>query len=106
MSEYPHDAFKTNQAEDGQHYFNIVAKNGKTLTTSEMYKSKRAMINGIESVIENVVEDILIIEPNRSLPPRGDLAIVIAGLKKMGINNMIDVAEALQRGDLVYGDQS
>jgi len=37
----------------GNFVFNLVASNGQNILTSESYKSKRAALNGIESVRKN-----------------------------------------------------
>ena len=37
----------------GNFVFHLVASNGKTILTSESYKSKRSALNGIESVRKN-----------------------------------------------------
>jgi uncharacterized protein YegP (UPF0339 family) len=48
-----HPAFIIKQAKDGQFYFNLTAKNGQVIASSEMYKTKAACKNGIESVKTN-----------------------------------------------------
>ena len=48
-----HPAFQLKTAKDGQFYFNLTAKNGQIIATSEMYTTKAACENGIESVKEN-----------------------------------------------------
>lgn len=48
-----HPKFELKLAKDGQFYFNLTAKNGQVIATSEMYKSKDAALNGINSVKEN-----------------------------------------------------
>ncbi|WP_432723572.1 YegP family protein [Jeongeupia wiesaeckerbachi] len=40
-------------AKDGQHMFNLKAANGQVILTSELYRSKAAAENGIESVRTN-----------------------------------------------------
>ena len=40
-------------AKNGQDYFNLKAANGQIIGTSEMYTTKAAMENGIESVKKN-----------------------------------------------------
>lgn len=42
--------FIQHKSQDGQHYFTLVASNGKTIAVSEMYKTKFSMIKGIRSV--------------------------------------------------------
>lgn len=48
-----HPAFIIKPSKDGQFYFNLTAKNGQVIATSEMYTTKAACENGIESVKEN-----------------------------------------------------
>ena len=48
-----HPKFLVKQAKDGQYYFNLTAKNGQVIASSEMYKTKAACENGIASVKEN-----------------------------------------------------
>ena len=45
--------FKRLEAKNGDPYFNLTAANGQIIGTSEMYKSKSSMENGIESVKKN-----------------------------------------------------
>ena len=53
--------FETRERDD-YWYFNLHAKNGKVIATSETYKSKQACLKGIASVAKNapdaVVEEI------------------------------------------------
>jgi uncharacterized protein len=44
-------------AKSGEYYFNLKATNGQTILTSEMYSSKDACTNGIESVMKNCDDD-------------------------------------------------
>lgn len=45
--------FVIKNAANDQFYFNLVAGNGETILTSEMYKAKASAENGIESVKKN-----------------------------------------------------
>jgi uncharacterized protein YegP (UPF0339 family) len=45
--------YKLRQAANGQYYFNLTAENNKIVLTSEMYVSKDAAQQGIESVRAN-----------------------------------------------------
>ncbi|MBU2019026.1 MAG: YegP family protein [Bacteroidetes bacterium] len=54
--------FERNEAKNGQHYFNLKASNGQIIGTSEMYTTKAAMENGIESVGKNAPEATLVME--------------------------------------------
>jgi uncharacterized protein YegP (UPF0339 family) len=47
--------FEIKRAKDGQYYFNLLAGNGETILTSEMYKAKASAKNGIESVKKNCI---------------------------------------------------
>jgi uncharacterized protein YegP (UPF0339 family) len=42
---------------NGQYMFNLKAGNGEIILTSELYKTKEAALNGIESVKENAPID-------------------------------------------------
>jgi uncharacterized protein len=44
-------------AKNGESYFNLKATNGQTILTSQMYSSKPACFNGIESVRNNCSDD-------------------------------------------------
>jgi uncharacterized protein YegP (UPF0339 family) len=44
-------------AKNGEFYFNLKATNGQIILTSEMYSSKAACTNGIESVMNNCEDD-------------------------------------------------
>lgn len=41
----------------GKHMFNLKAGNGQIILTSELYESKAAAVNGIESVKNNASDD-------------------------------------------------
>ena len=49
--------FVIKTAKDGQHYFNLKAENGQTILSSEMYTTKSACNNGIDSVMKNAPND-------------------------------------------------
>jgi len=51
--------FVINKAKDGQFFFNLVAGNGETILTSEMYKAKPSCENGIKSVQNNAGDEKL-----------------------------------------------
>lgn len=54
-----HPKFTINKTRNGQFFFNLTAKNGQVIASSEMYKTKRSCQNGIYSVQENApVADI------------------------------------------------
>ena len=49
--------FEIKVAKNGQHFFNLKAGNGQIILTSEMYTTKAACDNGIESVKKNAPDD-------------------------------------------------
>ena len=49
--------FVIKQATNGEHYFNLKADNYQVILTSQMYSSKPACFNGIESVRNNCNDD-------------------------------------------------
>lgn len=49
--------FVIKTASNGQYYFNLKAGNGQTILASEMYTTKAACTNGIESVKTNASND-------------------------------------------------
>lgn len=57
-----HPKFELKKSSDDQYYFNLTAKNGQTIATSERYTTKAAAENGIASVKTNApiaeIEDL------------------------------------------------
>ena len=49
--------FELNTSSNGKYFFNLKASNGQTILSSEMYESKSAAENGIESVKKNATDD-------------------------------------------------
>ncbi|MDW3651588.1 MAG: YegP family protein [Bacteroidia bacterium] len=47
------DQFERKVASNGKHHFNLTAKNGEIIGSSQMYASKDGMNNGIKSVAAN-----------------------------------------------------
>lgn len=48
-----HPKFEIKESKNGQFFFNLTAKNGQVIATSEMYTTKSACQNGISSVQDN-----------------------------------------------------
>ncbi|MEQ1737512.1 MAG: YegP family protein [Rhodoglobus sp.] len=48
--------FELKKSSNGQFHFNLKAGNGEIIATSEMYNSKDAAKNGIESVKNNAAD--------------------------------------------------
>lgn len=51
--------YELKTAKSGQFHFNLKAGNGQTIATSELYESKAAALNGIESVRKNAADAVL-----------------------------------------------
>jgi uncharacterized protein YegP (UPF0339 family) len=49
--------FEIKRATDGQFYFNLKARNGEIILTSEMYTTKANIYNGITAVMTNALLD-------------------------------------------------
>lgn len=49
--------FEIKNSTNDKFYFNLKARNGEVILTSEMYESKQGCKNGIESVKENAPDD-------------------------------------------------
>lgn len=52
-----HPAFIIDKTKDGQFRFNLTAKNGQVILSSESYTSKTGCKNGIKSVKKNAPDD-------------------------------------------------
>ena len=52
--------FIIRKSKDNQFYFVLKAPNNETIATSEMYKSKQACENGIQSVRTNAITHIVL----------------------------------------------
>lgn len=48
-----HPKFELKKSKNNKFYFNLTAKNGQVIATSEMYSTKSAAENGIRSTKEN-----------------------------------------------------
>ncbi len=51
------EAFHRKEAQDGRHYFTLVAANGQVIGQSQMYKSASGLENGIASVQANAASE-------------------------------------------------
>ncbi len=52
-----HPEFQIKTGKDNQFYFNLTAKNGQTILTSEGYKTKDGCEKGVDSVKKNAPDD-------------------------------------------------
>ncbi|MEM0895308.1 MAG: YegP family protein [Verrucomicrobiota bacterium] len=50
------DRFKTKEGKNGKFHFNLTARNGEIIGSSQMYKTPRTMQTGIDSVKKNAPE--------------------------------------------------
>ena len=98
-----HPAIKEHKSKDKQHYFTVIAPNNKILATSETYKTKQAMRNGIKSLLKNVYDPMIDEGKTRSTPPRSNVAMRLSTLKSYDIQTMADVGQALHDGRLKLG---
>jgi uncharacterized protein len=48
--------FELKKSSNGKFYFNLLASNGQIILSSEMYESKAAATNGIDSVQKNAAD--------------------------------------------------
>ncbi len=53
----PHPSFIMDNTQDGQFHFNLTARNGEIILTSESYTTKGACENGVESVKTNAPDE-------------------------------------------------
>lgn len=70
------------EASNGEHYFNLKARNGEVIGTSETYTRIQGMENGIRSVMKNAPDAIIIdltkVEPEEDK----DFLIIVNGQQK------------------------
>ena len=51
--------FELNTGANGKFHFNLKASNGQVIATSQMYKTKKSALNGIESVRSHAADAVL-----------------------------------------------
>lgn len=86
--------FVINIAKDGQHYFNLKDVNGQTILKSEMYTTRAACNNGIESVRKNC-EDEKRYEYNESSDNRFYFNLKAVNGQIIGTSQMYDTKEEM-----------
>lgn len=83
--------FEIKLTKDGRHFFNLKAGNGQVILTSEIYESKKACENGIESIKKNAgLEE----RYDRRTSDAGDPYFIL----KAGNNQEIGRSETYQGG--------
>src|SRR4030095_6200997 len=89
--------FEIKRAKDGQVYFNLKARNGEIILTSEMYAAKASAQNGIESVKTNARLDQRF---ERKTSVRGEPYFVLkaANGEPIGVSEMYSSPSAMDNG--------
>lgn len=84
-------------AKDGQTYFNLKAGNHEIILTSEMYTTRAAAENGIESVQENSQEDGQY-ERKQSSNGKDYFTLKAKNHQEIGRSEMYESAAAMENG--------
>ena len=89
--------FEIKTSTNGKHYFNLKAGNGQIILSSEIYESKAACENGIESVKKNAADDG---RYDRRTSSKGDPYFVLkAGNgQEIGRSEMYSSTTAMENG--------
>jgi uncharacterized protein len=89
--------FEIKRAKDGQFYFNLKARNGEIILTSEMYAAKASAQNGIASVKTNARLDQRF---ERKTSVRGEPYFVLkaANGEPIGVSEMYSSPSARDNG--------
>jgi uncharacterized protein YegP (UPF0339 family) len=89
--------FEIKRAADGQFYFNLKARNGEIILTSEMYTTKANTHNGITSVMTNALLEQRF---ERKTSRRGEPYFVLkaANGEPIGVSEMYSSPSAMENG--------
>lgn len=89
--------FEIKRARDGQFYFNLKARNGQVILTSEMYTTKANAHHGITSVMTNALLDQRF---ERNTSQRGEPYFVLkaANGEPIGVSEMYSSPAAMENG--------
>jgi uncharacterized protein YegP (UPF0339 family) len=89
--------FELNTSSNGKFFFNLKASNGQTILSSEMYESKSAAENGIESVKKNAADDA---RYDRRTASNGDPYFVLKASngQEIGRSEMYKSTAAMENG--------
>ncbi len=89
--------FEIKTSANGKFHFNLKAGNGQVILSSEMYESKPACLNGIESIKKNAADDA---RYDRKTSAKGDPYFVLkAGNgQEIGRSEMYSSASAMENG--------
>ncbi|PON18600.1 hypothetical protein C2W62_07070 [Candidatus Entotheonella serta] len=89
--------FEIKRAKDGQFYFNLKARNGEIILTSEMYTTKANTQKGVASVMTNALLDQRF---ERKVSRRDDpyFALKAANGEPIGVSEMYSSRSAMENG--------
>ena len=92
-----HPGFQVKTGKDGQFYFNLTAKNGQVILSSEGYKAKESCENGIASVKKNSQDDKRF---ERKVAKDGSpyFALVATNGQEIGRSEMYKTKDAMENG--------
>ena len=89
--------YELKTAKDGQTYFNLKAGNHETILTSEMYTTRAAAENGVESVQSNASEDAQY-ERKQSSNGKDYFVLKAKNHQEIGRSEMYESAAAMENG--------
>lgn len=91
------EKFEIKKATNGKFHFNLLAGNGQIILSSQMYQTKAAAENGIESVRVNSADDNRF---ERRESTNGDpyFAIKAANGLEIGISQMYKSSDGMENG--------
>ena len=89
--------FIINRATNGEHYFNLKADNFQIILTSQMYSSKSACFNGIESV-RNYCPDDSRYERNQSVNKKHYFVLKESDGQIIGNSEMYESKTGMENG--------
>jgi uncharacterized protein YegP (UPF0339 family) len=92
-----HPEFQVTTGKDGQFYFNLTAKNGQVIISSQGYKSKDGCKNGIASVKKNS-SNKKNFERNDSKAGQHYFVLKAANSKVIGKSQMYKTKESMENG--------
>ena len=89
--------FELKQSTNGKFHFNLKAGNGQIILSSELYESRGAAENGIESVKKNASDDA---RYERRTSTKGDPYFVLKASngQEIGRSEMYNSATAMENG--------
>lgn len=94
--------FEIRKSADKQFYFVLIARNGEVIGTSEMYKAKQSCKRGIDSVVNNCIDDMYVRRKSKDdkdyfvLKSRNGRVILVSetySSSRNCINGMVTVTE-------------